>query len=440
MSEIQPYFTNDGSLGLYNSDFNDIYHSATGALTEAYDKFVYPADFDTLLLHDNIKILDICHGIGYNTKAFLNFIYSNKNNLHKRKIFVRKNFCKNNYMNKDIDTIHTDNKPPKNHQYNIELIHTDKNSNFYKYENINTIYTDNIFDKVSVTALDNDEILFGLSPFVKTGCKNFEKDSEIISEHHLNKYFKIKNSNKPKIENFINYIIFDQILKNNPEIYQNSQVLRILSDKKYRPYFADRFKEFNICSGVTEPKTNFLSFLHNIYYLYVTKCYKKAANSLKIGDFIFKPKIADARSFIIRDKNKYNLIFLDAFTPKKCPCLWSYDFFKALFNLLEDDGMLLTYSSSACVRSAMKSAGFCIGYNYNKRFDKFDGTIATKNQSLIKYPLSEFDLGLLNTRAGIFYRDENLTSQNEAIINARETEVQNSNKKSATQYIKHFNK
>ena len=88
----------------------------------------------------------------------------------------------------------------------------------------------------------------------------------------------------------------------------------------------------------------------------------------------------------------------------------------------------------------MKSAGFCIGYNYNKRFDKFDGTIVAKNQSLIKYPLSEFDLGLLNTRAGIFYRDENLTSQNEAIINARETEVQNSNKKSATQYIKHFNK
>ena len=59
MSEFQPYFTNDGSVGLYSENFDDIYHSASGALTEAYEKFVYPIDWDVLLVHDNIKILDI---------------------------------------------------------------------------------------------------------------------------------------------------------------------------------------------------------------------------------------------------------------------------------------------------------------------------------------------------------------------------------------------
>ena len=41
MSEFQPYYTNDGSVGLYSENYNDIYHSVSGALTEAYEKFIY---------------------------------------------------------------------------------------------------------------------------------------------------------------------------------------------------------------------------------------------------------------------------------------------------------------------------------------------------------------------------------------------------------------
>ena len=75
IGEFHPYFTNDGSVGLFNTDFDDIYHSATGALTEAYEKFIYPVDFDALLKKKSIKVLDICYGIGYNTKSFLNFLF-----------------------------------------------------------------------------------------------------------------------------------------------------------------------------------------------------------------------------------------------------------------------------------------------------------------------------------------------------------------------------
>ena len=91
----------------------------------------------------------------------------------------------------------------------------------------------------------------------------------------------------------------------------------------------------------------------------------------------------------------------------KCPCLWSYEFFKLLFEHLEQDGMILTYSTSAAIRSAMKEAGFFIGNIYNERLNKYTGTIAVKDSAKIIHSLSEFDLGLLNTTAGIFYRDEN---------------------------------
>ena len=63
MEKFLPYFTNDGSVGLFSEEFDDVYHSASGALSEAFEKFVLPV-ID--LKNDNYKILDICFGLGYN--------------------------------------------------------------------------------------------------------------------------------------------------------------------------------------------------------------------------------------------------------------------------------------------------------------------------------------------------------------------------------------
>ena len=151
MYEFHPYFTNDGSVGLYSTDFNDIYHSATGALTEAYEKFIYPVDFNNLLQKDKIKVLDICYGIGYNSKSFLNFIFEN---------YCRKNFSKKYSFTKHyIDKIHTNN-----------ILQTLLDNFIYKNNICNEqVYTDNIFNKISITAIDTDKILSYISPFIKTG-------------------------------------------------------------------------------------------------------------------------------------------------------------------------------------------------------------------------------------------------------------------------------
>ena len=80
MYKLYPYFTNDGSVGLFSPTDNDIYHSTYGALTEAYEKFVLPADIETYLSNKSeIKVLDICYGIGYNSKSFINYILNLKN-------------------------------------------------------------------------------------------------------------------------------------------------------------------------------------------------------------------------------------------------------------------------------------------------------------------------------------------------------------------------
>jgi len=68
MENIEIFKTDDGSIGLYNKDLDEIYHSKFGAKKEAMEKFIEPC---MILDEKNFDILDICYGIGYNTKCAL---------------------------------------------------------------------------------------------------------------------------------------------------------------------------------------------------------------------------------------------------------------------------------------------------------------------------------------------------------------------------------
>ena len=63
-------------------------------------------------------------------------------------------------------------------------------------------------------------------------------------------------------------------------------------------------------------------------------------------------------------------------------------------------------------------------------------TIATLDEKLIRFPLDEFELGLMNTKAGIPYRDENLNLSAEEMFKKRESEVKNSNLEGASAYLR----
>lgn len=436
MYEFHPYFTNDGSVGLYNSEFNDIYHSATGALNEAYEKFIYPVDFDMLLNKDSIKVLDICYGIGYNSKSFLNYIFENK---------ILKNFSQKNLKNKimptdSIASIDTNNNSSKNNNKFFRKIQMKKNSSkIYNEE----IYTYNTLPKIYIKAVDNDKILSYLSPFIKTGEKNILNNKLNFNYKEINKFLnKDKNVPHKKVHNIINFLILERIIKNYPEIFENQECINILETKEYSCYFDSNIKAIFKSLHSDTTNSNLFSrlngILHNIYYKYVSNRYKSILKSNNMQNIIFDLKNGDARQVIKEDNNLYNLIFLDAFTPSKCPCLWSLEFFQMLYEHLEDDGVILTYSTSAAVRNAMINAGLHVGKIFNERENKYRGTVASKNPDIIKSHLSESDLSLLKTKAGIFYRDKNLTALNEAIIETRNLEYQNSTLISSSQYYKKY--
>jgi tRNA U34 5-methylaminomethyl-2-thiouridine-forming methyltransferase MnmC len=56
----------------------------------------------------------------------------------------------------------------------------------------------------------------------------------------------------------------------------------------------------------------------------------------------------------------FNLIYYDAFAPSVQPELWTADAFTQVFNLLQGNGILVTYCSKSVVRRAMEAAGFTV--------------------------------------------------------------------------------
>ena len=255
---FQTFVTQDGSIGLYNEELDEIYHSKFGARKEAYEKFVEP-----VLNIKNAKILDICYGIGYNTKTAIKYL-------------------------KDIDF--------------IDCIEIDKNlaQNSFNYP--------------------------------------FEDEINKIIENNLKK------------PNFINF------------------------------YFED------------------------------------------------------VRETIQKLDKKYDIIFHDGFAPHKQPELWSEELISKIIQLLDYNGVYLTYNHSKPVLCALNKTGITIGKTIKE--GKTIGTIASYNSDIILNPLTLSEKEMLKTKSAITYKDPLLSLTSAEIIKNREQELKSSKLPTLSSVIK----
>ena len=129
-------------------------------------------------------------------------------------------------------------------------------------------------------------------------------------------------------------------------------------------------------------------------------------------------------------------MFLDAFTYSKAPELWTVEFIAELYKRLTPRGLLITYSTSAQVRNTFLENNFYLGKIIDSKTNKAIGTIAAKDKSMIKTPLSTYEIGLCNTRAGIPYHDKNLSLSRDDILAYREYDFKYSDKQTSTQYMR----
>ena len=89
---------------------------------------------------------------------------------------------------------------------------------------------------------------------------------------------------------------------------------------------------------------------------------KKAAEKLNYEDNKVKIKImlGDARKTIKTLDEKFDVVFLDPFSPKKCPELWTEEFFYDICKIMRKKAVLATYSCARIVRDNLKNAGFMV--------------------------------------------------------------------------------
>jgi tRNA U34 5-methylaminomethyl-2-thiouridine-forming methyltransferase MnmC len=133
----------------------------------------------------------------------------------------------------------------------------------------------------------------------------------------------------------------------------------------------------------------------------------------------------DAREFIKSIKpyenELYDAVFLDPFSPGKTPELYSQELFQGLFRLIKKNGLILTYTSAAPVRSALLEAGFQVGEGPS--LGRRGGTLASPSISMISKPLSIHDERMIAlSDAGIPFRDPELDRSAEEILIRRDQE------------------
>jgi tRNA U34 5-methylaminomethyl-2-thiouridine-forming methyltransferase MnmC len=83
-------------------------------------------------------------------------------------------------------------------------------------------------------------------------------------------------------------------------------------------------------------------------------------------------------------KKLYDLIFYDSFSPRSAPELWSTEkVLQYFYDLLDDNGLLVTYSASNKVRRGLLGLGFYVAPS-DSVGRKMPGTVAAKNPELLK--------------------------------------------------------
>jgi len=150
-------------------------------------------------------------------------------------------------------------------------------------------------------------------------------------------------------------------------------------------------------------------------------------------DQFFKCRVlwGDAREEIniIPSSIKFDLIYLDGFSPQKCPQVWTIEFLSKVTENLNSHGYLITYSSAAAVRKTLRNLGleiFTIKPSFKNRTFWSQGTVAISkldknklNPNFNFEKLSLMEEEHLLTKASIPYRDQDLNSSKDDIIKRR---------------------
>lgn len=172
----------------------------------------------------------------------------------------------------------------------------------------------------------------------------------------------------------------------------------------------------DICKSHGYVKKTIELYLIEKGYLQFTKVLSDIPSNIKLNIHV-----CDARVFLKEHKHvEYDAVFLDPFSPSKCPELYTVDFFNKLKEFLTSTSLILTYTAASAVRSAMINAGLYVGEG--PQFHRSGGTVASKCAEVIDVPLSFSDEKVIAlSDVGVPYMDPELSDDYNTIIARRQS-------------------
>ena len=200
----------------------------------------------------------------------------------------------------------------------------------------------------------------------------------IINDSYHSKYGAINESKHIFINNGLKRISKKKIrvLEIGFGTGLNALLTQLYCDKKEQniiyhtidnlPLKKDIYYSLNYCDQLKIDKDIFLK-IHNSLW----------ENEIELSNFFVLKKInCDFTKKLFNEK--YDLIYFDAFSPSKQPEMWVLNNFKKLYNCLNRNGVLITYSSKGDVKRTIKEVGFNV-FSVEGPTGKREITLACKN-------------------------------------------------------------
>lgn len=86
------------------------------------------------------------------------------------------------------------------------------------------------------------------------------------------------------------------------------------------------------------------------------------------GSLYIEVFLGDAREYVRRFENKFDIVYQDAFSPSSNPILWTQEYFCDIKKAMKDEAVLTTYSIALATRMALHENGFSIYLNSGEGF------------------------------------------------------------------------
>jgi tRNA U34 5-methylaminomethyl-2-thiouridine-forming methyltransferase MnmC len=88
--------------------------------------------------------------------------------------------------------------------------------------------------------------------------------------------------------------------------------------------------------------------------------------------------LGDAREYVRKFTNRFDIVYQDAFSPVANPLLWTREYFADIKNAIKEDGVLTTYSIALPTRLALSENDFYIYLNQGEAYR--DATVASRTK------------------------------------------------------------